>query len=116
MAFRALLFAVFGGVIGAAPAAPPAGAGTGSGGCVDPRSQTQKLERPLGDLCSAARPVAGAPPAAGVSPFVAPCPSFDLDRPPHAMAGAPLAPGGVDPIPPRALVRAGLLGLPPPLA
>jgi len=115
MAFRALLFAVFGGFIGAAPAALPAGGGAGSGGCMDARAQTQRLERPAVELSvpatlcvAAAPPCAGGPPAAAIPPASAAVRLWAA-----IPASVPARPGR--PVPrPSEDVRAGLLDLPPP--
>jgi hypothetical protein len=114
-ALRALLFAVFGGFIGAAPAAPVAVADA-SGAFTDAGKQTQKDERPGGEIRSRdARGIAAAPPRGGVPPVATePSPSASAARPPVAIP-APLRPDrdrGAEPPPED--VRAGLLALPPP--
>ena len=115
MAFRALLFAVFGGFIGAAPAALPAGGGAGHGGCMDARAQTQRLERPAFELSTPTTPcIAAAPPCSGGAPAAAIPPASAAVLLLAAIpASAPVRPGRPVP-PPSEDVRAGLLDLPPP--
>ncbi len=112
-ALRALLFAVFGGFIGAAPAAPVV---TGpDGASFDALKQTQKSERPPGEICARAAPsVAAAPPSAGVPPVAAGVPRAPAVRPSAAIV-ATISPDRGRPVPPPFEdVRAGLLDLPPP--
>jgi hypothetical protein len=107
-ALRALLFAVFGGFISAAPAAPTAEGPEGA--CSE---APQKSERPTcAGTARADSTVAGAPPRAGGG--VAAVPPAVVTRPPAvAFAAAPVLRGR--PVPPPAEdVRAGLLDLPPP--
>ena len=109
-ALKALLFAVFGGFIGAAPAAP---AIAGPGGAILDAGQTQKSERPT---CGASgrsdASVAGAPPFAG--DVAATTPPTETDRPPAVFAASILVLCGRTVPPPLEDVRAGLLDLPPP--
>jgi hypothetical protein len=111
MAIRALLFAVFGGFIGAAPVAPVVAGAEGS--CAP--KQTQKNERPGCDVAERPAPsVAAAPPSAGAAPAaVAPPPARETQAPRAAALEASTGRSGSVP-PPAADVRAGHLGLPPP--
>jgi hypothetical protein len=105
-ALRALLFAVFGGFIGAAPAAPVVAGPDGA--CSE---APQKSERPR---CEGSErtdsTVAAAPPHAGTCAAAPPAPPV---RPPAATAVAPVLHGRTVP-PAGEDVRAGFLGLPPP--
>jgi hypothetical protein len=110
---RALLFAVFGGFIGAAPAAPVVPGPEGA--LADAPKQTQKSERPGCDVCARAAPsVAAAPPISDAPPTAAGSPPIVVARPPAAFVA--VIPLGRDrPVPPPLEdVRAGLLDLPPP--
>jgi len=111
MAIRALLFAVFGGFIGAAPVAPVVAGAEGS--CAP--KQTQKSERPGCDVAERpAASVAAAPPSAGTAPAaVAPAPAGESLPPRSVAIETPSRSAGS--VPPRAAdVCAGRLGLPPP--
>ncbi len=113
-ALRALLFAVFGGFIAAAPAAPVAVKGTDAS-FTDAFDRTQKSERPGCELSArTARGVAAAPPHAGAPPFAAAILRGATARPPAAVAAAVSADRGRPVPPPLEDVRAGLLDLPPP--
>ncbi len=111
MALRALLFAVFGGFIGAAPAAPVV---AGASDACAPK-QTQKSERPGGEASERpASGVAAAPPSAGVPPAAAGIPPASVPLPPCSIV-VPAPSGRAGPVPPPVGdVRAGRLGLPPP--
>ncbi len=111
MALRALLFAVFGGFIGAAPAAPVV---AGSAGSCAPK-QTQKSERPGGEVSERpASDVAAAPPSAGAPPSDAGAPLASVPKPPRPIVALALS-GHAGPVArPVADIRAGRLGLPPP--
>ena len=112
-ALRALLFAVFGGFIGAAPAAPVA-VPEASGAFSDAGRQTQKDERPGSDIRARdTRGIAAAPPHAGVPPVAEPLPSTDSSLPVAIPAPLPPDPDRPGRTPPED-VRAGLLALPPP--
>ena len=113
-ALRALLFAVFGGFIGAAPAAPVA-VPEASGAFTDAGKQTQKNERQGGEVRSRdARGIAAAPPHGGVPP-VAKGPSSPATAvPPVAILPPPRSDRDRAAEPPPEDVRAGLLALPPP--
>lgn len=114
LALRALLFAVFGGFIGAAPAAPVV-TDRHDGPEAGAAQQSQKSEHPGFDVdAPAPRDCAAAPPgtdAPGPGPAIAPdCPP----RPSAAVAAPPGRAAGGTPGPQVEDVRAGLLGLPPP--
>ena len=112
-ALRALLFAVFGGFIGAAPAAPAGVAD--ANGFADAAKQTQKDERPgCGIPARPARGVAAAPPHAGTAPLAAESSPPAAARPPVASVAPLCADRGRRVPPPSEDVRAGLLDLPPP--
>jgi hypothetical protein len=112
-AFRALLFAVFGGFIGAAPAAPVVAGPDGA--CSGAQKQGQRSERPGCEVSERdSSGVAAAPPRAGAPPVACGTPPFAVARPP--LVPLPPAPTGRAPAarPPLEDVRAGLTDLPPP--
>lgn len=115
-ALRALLFAVFGGFIGAAPAAPAVPDRTGHDAGPGAVSHSQKSEEPpQGVAAPSASDPAAAPPCTD-TPGPAPAVPIagDAPRAQGLPAAAPrLASGGAPP-PPVEDVRAGLLDLPPP--
>jgi len=113
-ALRALLFAVFGGFIGAAPASPvlPSHGDYADGAT----SQSQKREQP-GDEVSAplASSCAAAPPCSDTPNLAAGIPPAPAPRPVHFTEAPASACRVIDALPPSAEdIRAGLLDLPPP--
>ena len=116
-ALRALLFAVFGGFIGAAPAAPVvpdrAGHDAGEAGACTHSQKSEHggygAEAPATRECAAAPPSSDTgTPATGMLP-----PSCGFRLPAAAPAPSGSSPGP-RPRPPAEDVRAGLLDLPPP--
>jgi hypothetical protein len=116
LAFRALLFAVLGGFIAAAPAAPvaPDREGHDAGGAAAGKPQKSEQAGYEGDTPSA-RDCAGAPPTTDTpGPGMAVLSPERSLRPPEPPCGPPCPSEGARPLPPAADVRAGLLDLPPP--
>jgi hypothetical protein len=115
-ALKALLFAIFGGFIGAAPSAPVHVAEQGHDGYADAHTHTQKRGRTVRDRISEGRPVAAAPPGPGFAQSAAcpPRPPTPGPPPAQAVAEARGARGTWHCARPAADVRAGLVGLPPP--
>jgi hypothetical protein len=117
-ATRALLIAVFGGFIGAAPGAPVLVATGSDGGYRDHRAEAQKRERPAYEAPSPSAAVAAAPPSAGGAdaPSSAVLPASTAG---YLPAGNPVGVASIrlrrPPAPSADDVRAGLLDLPPPV-
>jgi len=114
-ALRALLFAVFGGFIGAAPAAPVVTGGAGHAGYLDAGSHSQKRETPGYEINAPVTPSrAAAPPCTDAPPTAALVPLASAPRAfPRASAFLCTQRDRTN-VCPIEDVRAGLLDLPPP--
>jgi hypothetical protein len=114
IALRALLCAVLGGFIGAAPAAPVAAPGDGEKGYVHAGSQSQKRETSCEVTEPTPRGCAAAPPCAGGQPAAVVFAHWGAPEP-FALALVAMAPRpGRAHAPSIEDIRAGFLDLPPP--